>query len=129
MTRTNSLQIQYVEEQYETLTSLGKEGGQTFLAKEKRNGRIVVKKYVTAEAALLYEKLRGIKSSHLAEIYELMKLESFHELFIRSMDDIASSPAEQLAFVRYADDHDVKIHIIDVTPETDGEIWDGGIGC
>lgn len=72
MTRTNSLQIQYVEEQYETLTSLGKEGGQTFLAKEKRNGRIVVKKYVTADAALLYEKLRGIKSCHLAEIYELV---------------------------------------------------------
>lgn len=71
MTGTDRLQIQYVEEQYETLTSLGKEGGQTFLAKEKRNGRIVVKKYVTADAALLYEKLRGIKSRHLARIYEI----------------------------------------------------------
>ena len=58
-----------------------------------------------------------------------MRLESLHDLFIRNMDDIATSFEEQLAFVRYVDDHDVNIHVIDVTPETGREIWDGGAGC
>lgn len=72
MTGTNTLQMQYMEEQYETLTSLGKEGGQTFLVKDKRTGRIFVKKYVTSDVALLYERLRGIKNRNLTTIYEVV---------------------------------------------------------
>ena len=96
---------------------------------EKLHAEAIKKGYFILETCVDRDGSRDIDREQLDEIYELMKLESFHELFIRSMDDIASSPAEQLAFVRYADDHDVKIHIIDVTPETDGEIWDGEIGC
>lgn len=72
MTGTGNLQMQYVEEQYEMLTSLGKDGGETFLVKEKRSGKIFVKKYVSSDAALLYKKLRGIQNRHLTTIYEVV---------------------------------------------------------
>lgn len=85
--------------------------------------------YIILETCVDRDGSRDIDREQLDEIYELMKLESFHDLFIRNMDDIATSFEEQLAFVRYADDHDVNIHIIDVTPETGREIWDGGAGC
>ncbi len=72
MTGTGNLQMQYVEEQYETLTSLGKDEGQTFLVKEKRSAKIFVKKYVTSDAVLLYKRLRGIQNGHLAKINEVV---------------------------------------------------------
>ena len=96
---------------------------------EKLHAEAIKKGYFILETCVDRDGSRDIDREQLDEIYELIKLESFHDLFIRNMDDIATSFEEQLAFVRYADDHDVNIHVIDVTPETDGEIWDGGIGC
>ena len=87
------------------------------------------KGFLILEISVDRDGSRDIDREQLDEIYEIMKLESFHDLFIRSMDDIATGYEDQLAFVRYADDHDVNIHIIDVTPETEGEVWDGGAGC
>ncbi len=69
---SENLRMQYLEEQYETLTALGKEDGQTFLVKDKRNGKIAVKKYVTSDAAFLYERLRGMQNNHLAKIFEVV---------------------------------------------------------
>lgn len=85
--------------------------------------------YIILETTVDRDGSRDIDREQLDEIYELMKLESFHDLFIRRMEDIATSLDDQLAFARYADDHKVNIHIIDVTPESDSEIWDGGTGC
>jgi len=71
MVGMNSLRLQYLEEQYEVLTSLGGNGSEpVFLVKDKRDGRIAVKKNVTPEAALLYSSLCDMKSLYLARIYE-----------------------------------------------------------
>lgn len=71
MAETDSLRLQYLEEQYEELTTLDESGSEpVFLVKDKRNGKIVVKKNVTADAALLYSRLCGISNPHLAKIYE-----------------------------------------------------------
>lgn len=96
---------------------------------EKLHAEAIKKGYLILETCVDRDGSRDIDREQLDEIYELMKLESLHDLFIRNMDDIATSFEEQLAFVRYADDHDVNIHVIDVTPETGREIWDGGAGC
>ena len=96
---------------------------------EKLHVEAIKKGYLILETCVDRDGSRDIDREQLDEIYELIKLESFHDLFIRNMDDIATSFEEQLAFVRYADDHDVNIHVIDVTPETGREIWDGGAGC
>lgn len=58
-----------------------------------------------------------------------MQLDTLHDVFIRSMEDIAAGPEDQLAFVRYADDYKVNIHMIDLTSEPETKVWDGGIGC
>ena len=96
---------------------------------EKLHTEAKKKGYLILETCVDRDGSRDIDREQLDEIYELMKLESFHDLFIRNMDDIATSFDDQLAFVRYADDHDVNIHVIDVTPETGHEIWVGGAGC
>lgn len=96
---------------------------------EKLHAEAIKKGYLILEICVDRDGSRDIDREQLDEIYEFMKLESLHDLFIRNMDDIATSFEEQLAFVRYADDHDVNIHVIDVTPETGREIWDGGAGC
>lgn len=71
MAGTDSLRLLYLEEQYEELTTLDENGTEpVFLVKDKRDGSIAVKKYVTADAALLYSRLCGIKSPYLAKIYE-----------------------------------------------------------
>lgn len=71
MRGTDGLQLRYLEEQYEVLTPLGaKEAGQVFLVKDKRSGRIAVKKDTTPEAARLYETLSGMESPYLAKVYE-----------------------------------------------------------
>lgn len=68
---SENLRMRYLEEQYETLTTLGEpDAGRVFLVKDKRNGKIAVKKYVSAEAAGLYERLRGIKNRYMARVYE-----------------------------------------------------------
>ncbi|MCM1498743.1 MAG: hypothetical protein NC124_09790 [Clostridium sp.] len=96
---------------------------------EKMHAEAMKKGYCILEITVDRDGSRDIDREQLDEIYELMKLESFHDLFIRRMEDIATSFDDQLAFARYADDHKVNIHIIDVTPESDSEIWDGGTGC
>ena len=96
---------------------------------EKLHAEAIKKGYLILETCVDRDGSRDIDREQLDEIYELMRLESLHDLFIRNMDDIATSFEEQLAFVRYVDDHDVNIHVIDVTPETGREIWDGGAGC
>ena len=96
---------------------------------EKLHVEAIKKGYLILETCVDRDGSRDIDREQLDEIYELMRLESLHDLFIRNMDDIATSFEEQLAFVRYVDDHDVNIHVIDVTPETGREIWDGGAGC
>ncbi|MCM1267425.1 MAG: serine/threonine protein kinase [Bacteroidales bacterium] len=71
MPERDSLKFQYLEEQYETLTNLSeKPDGQVFLARDKSSGRIVVKKYVSSETALLCERLCGIRNRYLANVYE-----------------------------------------------------------
>lgn len=71
MAETDSLRLQYLEEQYEELTTLDGNGSEpVFLVKDRRNGKIAVKKYVTADVALLYNRLCGISNPHLAKIYE-----------------------------------------------------------
>ena len=73
---------------------------------------------------------RDIDREALDEIYDLMKFELFHDLFIRSMEDISARVQDQIAFLRYADDHDVTIHVLDVDEEEEvDEVWDGGAGC
>lgn len=68
---SENLRMQYLEEQYETLTTLGEQdAGNVFLVKDKRDGIIAVKKYVSAETVVLYEKLRTIQSNCMAKIYE-----------------------------------------------------------
>lgn len=69
---SENLRMQYLEEQYETLTTLGEQDtGRVFLVKDRRNGKIAVKKYVSAEAAVLYESLRSIKNRYMAKVYEI----------------------------------------------------------
>jgi predicted Ser/Thr protein kinase len=64
---------QFLEENYEVLTSLGeKTEGEvsTFLVKDKRNGKIAVKKFVDRSLIHIYEKLVGMNNMHLAKIYD-----------------------------------------------------------
>lgn len=65
------LKIKYLEEQFETLTFLGaSETKGVFLCKDKRNGKIVVKKNVSPSTCAVYEKLRTISNPHIAKVYE-----------------------------------------------------------
>lgn len=68
---SGNLRMQYLEEQYETLTTLGEQDtGKVFLVKDRRNGKIAVKKYVSVQGAMLYERLSGIKNRYMAKVYE-----------------------------------------------------------
>lgn len=71
MTGKDDWKMQYIDERYEKLTDLGGEDSQTFLAKDKMSGRIVVKKYVTYDVALLYEKIRDIQNKYVVTVYEV----------------------------------------------------------
>lgn len=71
MTGKDDWKMQYIDERYEKLTNLGGEDSQTFLAKDKMSGRIVVKKYVTYDVALLYEKIRDIQNKYVVTVYEV----------------------------------------------------------
>jgi hypothetical protein len=69
----NYYKRQFLEENYEVLTSLGKKAeGEvtTFLVKDKRNGKIAVKKFIDRPLIHIYEKLGGINNMHLAKIYD-----------------------------------------------------------
>lgn len=72
MTEGAAFKLKYLEEQYETLTSLGSPDGKgVFLCKDSRSGDIVVKKYISPETCAVYERLTAISSPHLAHICDM----------------------------------------------------------
>lgn len=96
---------------------------------ERMNTEAIKKGYIILEIIVDRDGSRDIDREQLDEIFEIMQLEPLHDLFIRSMEDVVAGPEDQLAFVRYADDHKVNIHMIDLTSEPETKVWDGGIGC
>ena len=96
---------------------------------ERMNTEAMKKGYIVLEIIVDRDGSRDIDREQLDEVFEIMQLEPLHDLFIRDMEDVVASPEDQLAFVRYADDHKVNIHMIDLTSEPETEVWDGGIGC
>lgn len=87
------------------------------------------KGYLLLETFVDRDGSRDIDREQLDEIYEIMGLEIVNDLFVRNIEDIAISLADQLAFVRYADDHNVHIHVTDAALEASRKVWDGGAGC
>ncbi len=66
-----TLKQQYLEENYETLTSLDKKEEHTvFLVKNRNDGMIYVKKYISPEAAEGYEKLKKLRNRNIVQVYE-----------------------------------------------------------
>ena len=63
----NYFKYTYLDETYETLCPLGEH--HIFLAKNRDNGRIFVKKYVSVSAISVYERLITIHNKHLENIY------------------------------------------------------------
>jgi len=71
MTENNGLKLKYLEDLYETLTYLGEsETKKVFLCKNRANGKIFVKKYVSLRTYAVYEQLKTISNPHLAAVYE-----------------------------------------------------------
>lgn len=71
MTENIGLKLKYLESQLEILTVLGtSDSKRVFLCKDKRNGKIVVKKYVSPTVRPVYEKLKSISNIHIATVYE-----------------------------------------------------------
>ena len=64
----NYFKYTYLDETYETLCPLGEH--HIFLAKNRDNGRIFVKKYVSVSAISVYERLITIHNKHLENIYD-----------------------------------------------------------
>ena len=72
MPNGTDFKFKYLQEQYETLTSLGRpDGNGVFLCKDNRSGDIVIKKYIAPNARAVYEKLASISSAHLTGIYDM----------------------------------------------------------
>lgn len=72
------------------------------------------KGYLLREIFVDRDRSRDIDREQLDEIYEIMGQELVYDLFVRNIEDIAISLADQLAFVRYANDHNVHINVTDV---------------
>ncbi len=76
---------------------------------------------------------RDIDRPQLDDIYKAMEMSIINHLFIRNFDDISEDIDDVISFMQYADDNNVKIHVVNV--ETDNkenavmEPWDGGCGC
>ncbi len=76
---------------------------------------------------------RDIDRPQLDDIYKAMEMSIINHLFIRNFDDISEDVDDVISFMQYADDNNVKIHVVNV--ETDNkeneatEPWDGGCGC
>lgn len=96
---------------------------------EKMHAEAMKKGYLIHEIILDRDGSRDIDREQLDELYEIIHLESVHDLFIRSLKDITLGIGSQLAFLRYLEDHKINIHHIDVTAKSETEVWDGGIGC
>lgn len=76
---------------------------------------------------------RDVDRPQLDEIYGAMEMSFINHLFIRSFDDISEDKDDLVAFMQFASDHDVLIHVVHVEPEaTSNDVidpWDGGAGC
>ena len=76
---------------------------------------------------------RDIDRPQLDEIFMAMEMSIINHLFIRSFDDISEDTEDLVAFMQFASDNMVLIHVVDVEQEnksTDvAEPWDGGSGC
>lgn len=69
---------EYIKNTYIELTELDqKESGNTYLAKNKANGTLVVKKQVSIDTGKVYERLRNIESPYLAQIQEVCFCEDY----------------------------------------------------
>ena len=69
---TSDLKFQYLNKQYENLIPLEKNTEKecnTFLAVNKENKKIVIKKYVAPTIIPIYQKLKLVSNPHLAKIY------------------------------------------------------------
>lgn len=66
-----TLKLPYLEESFETLTSLDEKQEHTvFLVKGKSDGKIYVKKIVSPEAAITCQKIKGLNNPNIARIYD-----------------------------------------------------------
>ena len=76
---------------------------------------------------------RDIDRPQLDEVYRAMEMSIINHLFIRSFDDISEDTEDLVAFMQFASDNKVLIHVVDVVQENKGtdatEPWDGGAGC
>lgn len=76
---------------------------------------------------------RDIDRPQLDEIYRAMEMSIINHLFIRSFGDISEDTEDLVAFMQFASDNKVLIHVVDVVQENKGtdatEPWDGGAGC
>lgn len=76
---------------------------------------------------------RDIDRPQLDEIYRAMEMPIINHLFIRSFDDISEDKEDLVAFMQFASDNTVLIHIVNVEQECERmdatEPWDGGAGC
>ena len=62
--------LQYLEESYEVLACLGNRPGQeVFLVRRKNDGKIYIKKYVSAKSAEVYTRLQDIVHRNIPRIY------------------------------------------------------------
>lgn len=62
--------LQYLEESYEVLACLGNRLGQeVFLVRRKNDGKIYIKKYVSAKSAEVYTRLQDIVQRNIPRIY------------------------------------------------------------
>ena len=67
-------QYDYLDESYRNLVPLGKNSHkQTFLAQDNVTGKIVVKKYISAENAELYLRLKEVRQKNLVQILQVAK--------------------------------------------------------
>lgn len=67
---------EYIEDTYEELAELGRaEVGKTFLARNRINGKIVIKKYIPVQSGIVYEKIKGIEHPNLSHIYEVCNVD------------------------------------------------------
>ena len=70
MSEMVSRKLQYLEESYEVLACLGNRPGQeVFLVRRKNDGKIYIKKYVSAKSAEVYTRLQDIVHRNIPRIY------------------------------------------------------------
>lgn len=74
----NELYKKYIEKMYEELTELGSgETGRTVLAKNRQNGKIVVKKEIPLQTGKVYERIKEIHHPNVTKIYDVCYCEEY----------------------------------------------------